>query len=185
MNRLLVAGCVFAMAGAAGAQSDSMTARIKAMAEIPNTSSAMYSPDGKRIAFLSNRSGTPHVWLVSTEGGEPQQITNGADPVGSLSWSRAGDTIAYEVARGGGYNAQVFLAKPDGSGAKRITSGGKEDNFGGEFAPDGRYWFRSNQRNPEATDTWTTILRPASRPSRSSTTRSAASTTSSARETAR
>ena len=92
--------------------------------------------------------------LVDAAGGEPKQITQGTDPVGSVAWSPVEDPIAYDVARGGGFNAQVFLSKPDGSDAKRITSGGKEDNFSGDFAPDGRYWFRSAQRDPQAPDSW-------------------------------
>ena len=124
------------------------------MAKIPSTSSPVYSRDGKRIAFLSNRSGTPQVWVVDAAGGEPKQITQGSDPVGSVEWSPVEDRIAYDVARGGGYNAQVFYSKPDGTDAKRITSGGKEDNFSGSFAPDGRYWFRSAQRDPQSPDSW-------------------------------
>ena len=134
--------------------SDELAARIKAMAEIPSTSSAVYSRDGKRIAFLSNRSGTPQVWVVDAAGGAPKQITQGSDPVGSVEWSPIEDRLAYDVARGGGYNTQVFYAKPDGSDAKRITSGGKEDNFSGSFAPDGRYFYRSAQRDPQSPDSW-------------------------------
>ena len=124
------------------------------MAEIPSTSSADYSRDGKRIAFLSNRSGTPQVWVVDAAGGEPKQVTQSSDPVGSVEWSPVEDRIAYDVARGGGYNAQVYYSKPDGTDAKRITSGGKEDNFSGSFAPDGRYYFRSAQRDPQSPDSW-------------------------------
>jgi dipeptidyl aminopeptidase/acylaminoacyl peptidase len=157
MNRFLLALCAIAVAGAAYAQAaspQSIAARIKAMAEIPSTYSAVYSTDGKRIAFLSNRTGVPQIWLVDAAGGPPTQITKGEDPITALAWSPVGELIAYAVARGGGYNAQVFLSKPDGSNAKRITSGGKEDNFAGGFAPDGRYWFQSNRRNPEAPDAW-------------------------------
>lgn len=127
---------------------------VEAMAQIPSTFGAVYSRDGKRIAFLSNRSGTPQVWVVDAAGGDPKQITLGSDPVGSVEWSPVADRIAYDVARGGGYNAQVFYSKPDGSDAQRITSGGKEDNFSGSFAPDGRYWFRSAQRDPQSPDSW-------------------------------
>ena len=134
--------------------SPELAARIKAMAEIPGTGSADYSRDGKRIAFLSSRSGTPQVWIVDAAGGEPQQITQSTDPVGSVEWSPVEDRIAYDVARGGGYNTQVYYSKPDGTDAKRITSGGKEDNFSGSFAPDGRYYFRSAQRNPQTPDSW-------------------------------
>jgi dipeptidyl aminopeptidase/acylaminoacyl peptidase len=158
MNRSLLAVCLVSVLGVVHAQSapssGALAARVKAMAEIPSTSSPVFSPDGKRIAFLSNRTGTPQVWTVAAAGGEPKQITRSTDPVGSVAWSPVEDRIAYDVARGGGFNAQVFLANPDGSDAKRITSGGKEDNFSGNFAPDGRYWFRSAQRDPQAPDSW-------------------------------
>jgi dipeptidyl aminopeptidase/acylaminoacyl peptidase len=158
MKRFLAAGlalvpCV-AHAQSAPAPSAELAARVKAMAEIPNTSSPKYSRDGKRIAFLSNRSGTPQVWVVDAAGGEAQQVTQGADPVGSVEWSPVEDRIAYDVARGGGFNAQVYYSKPDGSDVKRITSGGKEDNFSGGFAQDGRYHFRSAQRDPQMPDSW-------------------------------
>ena len=158
MHRLLTITCAVSIAGLAQAQSartsPDLAARVKAMAEIPSTFGAVYSPDGKRIAFLSNRTGVPQVWIVDAAGGEPKQLTQGDDPVNSLAWARPSDVLAYDIARGGGYNAQIYLRRPDSGEATRITSGGKEDNFGGEFTPDGRYWFRSNQRNPEAPDTW-------------------------------
>jgi dipeptidyl aminopeptidase/acylaminoacyl peptidase len=158
MNRLLAAGLVLVPfvvhAQSAPAPSAELAARVKAMAEIPSTSSPKYSRDGKRIAFLSNRSGTPQVWVVDAAGGEAQQVTQGADPVGSVEWSPVEDRIAYDVARGGGFNAQVYYSKPDGTDVKRITSGGKEDNFSGSFAPDGRYYFRSAQRDPQLPDSW-------------------------------
>ena len=104
------------------------------------------------------------------------------DPVQSVEWSPVEDRIAYDVARGGGFNSQVYYSKPDGTDAKRITSGGKEDNFSGSFAPDGRYYFRSAQRVRRRRIRGSTIPRPASLRLQSSTTGSAASSTSAARQ---
>jgi dipeptidyl aminopeptidase/acylaminoacyl peptidase len=158
MKLLLAAGLALAPlvvhAQSAAPSAADLAARIKAMAEIPSTFSPQYSRDGKRIAFLSNRSGTPQVWMVDAAGGEPTQITHGTDPVGSVEWSPIEERIAYDVARGGGYNSQIYYSKPDGSDARLMTSGGKEDNFSGGFAPDGRYFFRSAQRDPQSPDSW-------------------------------
>src|SRR5262245_39650809 len=157
MNRLLLAACLFTLVRVADAQSpttaDDLTARITAMAQIPSTFAPVYSRDGRRIAFLSNRTGTPQLWMID-RGGEPKQITQSIDPVGSVAWSPVDDVIAYDIARGGGFNSQIYFSRPDGSDVTRITSGGKEDNFAGSFAPDGRYYFRSNLRNPQAPDSW-------------------------------
>jgi dipeptidyl aminopeptidase/acylaminoacyl peptidase len=35
-----------------------------------------WSPDSKRIAFVSNRSGTSQIWLMDADGGDPKQVTN-------------------------------------------------------------------------------------------------------------
>src|SRR4030095_17062555 len=106
MKRILLAACLFTVVRVAGAQSpttaDDMTARINAMAQIPSTFSPVYSRgDGKRIAFLSNRTGTPQVWMVDRGGGEPKQMTQSTDPVGSVAWPPPGEVLAYDVASGG------------------------------------------------------------------------------------
>ena len=58
-------------------------------------SNPYFSPDGKQIAFSSNRSGYDAVYVVASEGGEAQQIT--WHPSGSLvrGWSNDGERILY------------------------------------------------------------------------------------------
>ncbi len=60
-----------------------------------------WSPDGRHIAFVSNRTGdddnndNTDIWIVSSEGGEPQQITTNVGADSSPRWSPDGRFIAY------------------------------------------------------------------------------------------
>jgi len=54
-----------------------------------------WSPDGKRLAFVSNRDGTPQIYLVPVSGGEAEALTESKTPVQSFEWSPDGRRIAF------------------------------------------------------------------------------------------
>jgi Tol biopolymer transport system component len=54
-----------------------------------------WSPDGKRIAFHSNRSGSDQIWTVYADGSELQQITDSPEPAIFPVWSPDGKFLAY------------------------------------------------------------------------------------------
>ncbi|MGB2589223.1 MAG: S9 family peptidase [Candidatus Acidiferrum sp.] len=58
-------------------------------------SSAVWSPDGKTIAFLSSRSGNSQVYLLSMDGGEANQLTHLSTGADIVKWSPDGKTIAF------------------------------------------------------------------------------------------
>jgi len=57
---------------------------------------AQYSPDGKRIVFVSLRSGGPGVWISGDDGSSLVQISNPAYFSGSPQWSPDGKKIAFD-----------------------------------------------------------------------------------------
>ena len=57
---------------------------------------AQYSPDGKRIAFASLRSGVPGVWISDEDGSNLAQISNPAQLSGSPQWSPDGNKIGFD-----------------------------------------------------------------------------------------
>jgi dipeptidyl aminopeptidase/acylaminoacyl peptidase len=126
---------------------------VEAIAKIRSAASPSFSPDGKRIAFISNASGIPQVWVMDTGGGEPRQVTNLQDPVQSVHWSPKGDWLAYDVAPGGGLNVQVYVMKSDGSGVRRLTAGGQDNNRLAGWTKDGKYVLAaSNAKFPAGFD---------------------------------
>ncbi|MFN8540969.1 MAG: S9 family peptidase [Thermomicrobiales bacterium] len=113
-------------------------ASVAAMARVGVCHSPSLSPDGSRVAFVSDLTGSPQVWVVPVGGGFPELVTAIDEQVGAVAWSPDGAWLAFQAAPGGGMNTQVFLVRPDGSGLRRLTDGGTETNNLGPWALDGR-----------------------------------------------
>jgi len=54
-----------------------------------------WSPDGKTLAFVSSRGGTPQVWLLNLSGGEARQLTHVAAGAAGVEWSPRGTHLAF------------------------------------------------------------------------------------------
>ncbi len=160
MNRSLrmVIGSAFvclAAADFARAEADELERSVSLMAKIGSATSPSFSPDGRTLAFVSNLGGLPQVWTVETAGGYPQLVTAFDDPVGFVDWSPDGAWLAFTLAPGGGMNEQVYLVRPDGTGLKRLTDGGKETNRLGPWSSDGTLLATgSNRRSGAAIDAY-------------------------------
>ncbi|GEN30763.1 acylaminoacyl-peptidase [Cerasibacillus quisquiliarum] len=55
------------------------------------------SPDGTRLVFQSNRSGTNQIWLMSLLGGEAEQLTTLTHGATNPEWSKDGKTIFFSA----------------------------------------------------------------------------------------
>ncbi len=130
-----------------------LEARIDAMGRIGMAVGPQYSPDGRMIAFGSTLSGMPQVWWIPSEGGWPRAVSWGPDSATGVRWSPDG-RLAYAVSPGGGYNAKLLLTSTTGTGTIAMDDDGDANTFAGDFADDGRYFFRSNVRDPASTDAW-------------------------------
>src|SRR5919202_1024636 len=96
------------------------------------------SPAGDRVAFLTNITGTPQVWMINAQGGWPDQMTFYPDRVDFVRWSPDGTGLIFAKSVGGDENAQLYWLSPDGSQVKALTNAPKiRYNFGG-WSHDGK-----------------------------------------------
>lgn len=54
-----------------------------------------WSPDGRTLAFLSDREDTTQIWLIPADGGEASKLTTGKNAIETFRWSPDGRRIAF------------------------------------------------------------------------------------------
>lgn len=82
----------------------------------------VFSPDGRRLMFSSNRSGNVDIWIMDLDTGRTSRLTD--DPAGD--WDPAftpdGQSVLWSSDRGG--NMEIWMADVDGSGARQVSNDG-------------------------------------------------------------
>lgn len=76
--------------------SDLRTGEARSFTSGPKSDSySRWSPDGKRLAFVSDRSGTKQIWTMNTDGGEAVQLTFLKNGASNPTWSPDGQKIIF------------------------------------------------------------------------------------------
>lgn len=108
------------------------------------------SPDGRKIAFSSDRAGRPMIYTMDSDGSNPKRITFTNSFNSSPAWSPDGTKIAFAAQDSG--NFDIFVMNADGTGMIRLTSARKPNgrpanNEDPCFSPDGRFVIYSSDRS--------------------------------------
>lgn len=110
-----------------------------------NDSNPLFSPDGRKILFASNRSGKASLWICDSDGSNPRLLTS--DSAGSADWSPDGQQIAFDSLIDG--SNDVCVVSAEGGNWRRMTTGLSTDSFP-VWSRDGRWiYFNSNRSGQE------------------------------------
>ena len=110
---------------------------VKRITSTPSIeSNPVLSPDGKTIAFTSNRNGVNDVYTVSIDGGSPQRLTwhpKGAEVRG---WAPDGNHVLFASSREYAPRSsnRLWVVPIDGGNSRLIT---RQRGFDGSYSPDG------------------------------------------------
>src|SRR5215467_1229380 len=140
-----------------------------------DSTSPAWSPDGSRLAFISDREGKRQIYLISPSGGEARQLTRVETGVSAFEWSPDGGRIAFTasdpdpkprkdrnerygefIVVDGDYTmTHIWIVDVPGGvpdsppEPKRLTEGDSFTVNGFSWSPDSRLIAFSAQKNPD------------------------------------
>lgn len=119
-----------------------------------------FSPDGKKLSFLTNITGVAEVWSVALDLQAatplwPDQLTFRGERVSGAVYAPHADTLLVSGDIGGNERAQLFLLEADGSRLTPLTSNLEVMHIFGGWSPDGQcITYSSNERDARYFDVY-------------------------------
>jgi Tol biopolymer transport system component len=124
---------------------------------MPFDSQPRYSPDGRRIAFVSDRSGREAIWTVAADGSDPKRVAQAGANVqfASPSWAPDGSHIVVSRTHWSLATYELWAYHIDGGTGVQLTRAKRSDNtptaqrhnaLGAVYSPDGRYLYYANKQ---------------------------------------
>lgn len=140
------------------AMSATGTNRIALTATRTGNSDPTWSPDGRSIAFVSTRGGTPDIYVMRSDGSHVRRLTHDAANENQLVWSPAGGVIAFVRVAAGGGDREIYSIGTTGTGLKDLSQDPGTYDINPAWSPDGRRIAYSAAAHPKGSvggDLWT------------------------------
>ena len=132
-----------------------MSYDIERYLNVRSASGASFGPDGERLSFLMDTTGTSQVWTVDAPREWPTQRTFYEERVTFASYSPERDELAFGMDEGGNERAQLYRLRDDGSEVVNLTQRPDAKHRWGGWSHDGDLFaFTSNRRDESVFDVY-------------------------------
>lgn len=123
---------------------DDSTTAVPVVASTRHDTDPALSPDGRRLAFVSDRTGSDQLWTADTSGAHPTRLTDFEGHVTtSPQWSPEGRRIAFDTRQEG--SADIYVVGAGGGEPRRLTPSASNDKMP-RWSRDGEWiYFASNR----------------------------------------
>ena len=129
---IVVAGLLVAPALAIG---DHILELIYGRSTPGDVQTPAWSPDGRKLAFVSERDGNAEIYVMNADGSAQENLTRQPANDSHPSWSPDGRRIAFVSRRDG--NSEIYVMNADGSGVRNLTRTPSSE-LDPAWSPDGR-----------------------------------------------
>lgn len=111
---------------AASSLVDGRVAPVSVQASNRQETAPSISADGRRLAFLSQRSGTPEIWVSNSDGSQTRRLTHfDSGAAGTPQWSPDARRITFDATLEG--NRDIYVIGSDGAELLRLTTDSAAD----------------------------------------------------------
>jgi dipeptidyl aminopeptidase/acylaminoacyl peptidase len=126
---------------------------------IRSSHSPAFSPDGERLAFISDLTGVPQAWTIGRGGGWPSRITFTDERVSLAAYARHSPRLIIAEDTGGNEHHQLYVVDEQGMQPRPVAVDPAVIHHFGDWAPDdSSIAFSSNRRRGEFFDVYVAPL---------------------------
>ena len=111
---------------------------VEALLTSTHVSGFAHSHDGRKLAYISDATGRPNLWIMNTDGTGAQQLIQSNDRQSSARFTHDDTQVVYSQDRGGNEYYDIYVVPVSGGEPRNLTNTADVSETVREFSPDGK-----------------------------------------------